>query len=217
MLAGDDADMAEEPARERLFDVLMRRLEMLAPHKEAVRSLLRSARRNPCLAFALNAMAVHSQQWMLKAADIGASGPRGVLRAQGTALLFARVLAIWVDDDDPGHDRTMAALDRGLAAPSAGPASSTICALLALRCLAPSRAGDDAATTSAKSRRCGNKSVSRSPKVPAYAVTKYSNYTGTRTVARNPPSGLSPRLMSPPCERAMSRAIASPRPVPPSS
>src|SRR5262249_28536129 len=36
VLAGGDADMAEEPPRERLFDVLMRRLELLAPHKAAV-------------------------------------------------------------------------------------------------------------------------------------------------------------------------------------
>lgn len=43
------------------------------------------------------------------------------------------------------------------------------------------------------------------------------NYTGTRTVARRPPALLSERLISPPCERAMSRAIASPSPVPPSS
>ena len=39
-----------------------------------------------------------------------------------------------------------------------------------------------------------------------------SNQTGTRTLARNPPSGLSPSVMSPPCERAISRAIAKPRP-----
>ena len=115
VLAGGDADMSEEPARERLFDVLMRRLEALTPYKEAVRSALRSARRNPGLACALNAMAVRSQRWMLEAAGIGASGPRGALRAQGAALMFARVLAVWVDDDEPGLDRTMAALDRGLA------------------------------------------------------------------------------------------------------
>ena len=47
VLAGGDADMAEESPRERLFDVLMRRLEALAPYKDAVRSLMRSARRNP--------------------------------------------------------------------------------------------------------------------------------------------------------------------------
>jgi AcrR family transcriptional regulator len=115
VLAADAGDMTEEPARERLFDVLMRRIEALAPYKEAVRSLLRSARRNPGLALALNAMAVRSQQWMLEAAGIGANGPRGALRAQGAALMFARVLSVWFDDDEPGLDRTMAALGRGLA------------------------------------------------------------------------------------------------------
>lgn len=115
VLDGGDADMAEEPPRERLFDVLMRRLEALAPHKDAVRSLMRSARRNPGLAFALNAMAVRSLKWMLETAGIDAAGPRGALRAQGASLMFARVLTVWVDDDEDGLDRTMAALDRGLA------------------------------------------------------------------------------------------------------
>src|SRR5580658_3636975 len=43
VLAEDATDMAEEPTRERLFDVLMRRLETLKPYREAVHSLLRSA------------------------------------------------------------------------------------------------------------------------------------------------------------------------------
>ncbi len=115
VLGADLSDMAEEPPRERLFDVMMRRLEALAPHRDAVRSLLRSARRNPPLAFALNGLAVRSQQWMLTAADIGASGPRGMMRAQGLAMLFGSVLRTWVHDDDPGLARTMAALDRALA------------------------------------------------------------------------------------------------------
>lgn len=114
VLDGGDADMAEEPVRERLFDVLMRRLELLAPHKEAVRSLMRSARRDPSLALALNAMTVRSQQWMLTAAGINASGPTGMVRSQGLALLFANVLRTWVDDDDD-QTRTLAALDSQLA------------------------------------------------------------------------------------------------------
>jgi hypothetical protein len=76
---------------------------------------MRSACRNPGLALALNAMAVRSQQWMLTAADISASGPKGMLRAQGLACLFANVLRTWVDDDDEGHARTLAALDREMA------------------------------------------------------------------------------------------------------
>jgi hypothetical protein len=107
--------MAQEPPRERLFDVLMARIEALAPHKQAVGSLIRSAGRNPGLAVALNGFAVRSQQWMLTAADISASGPRGMVRAQGLALLFASVLRTWLRDEDPGLARTMSALDRALA------------------------------------------------------------------------------------------------------
>ena len=114
VLAADLSDMAEEPPRERLFDVLMRRLELLAPDRQAIRSLLRSAGRNPPLALALNALTVRSQKWMLAAAEITASGPRGALRAQGLALLYGSVLRTWVRDDDPGLARTMAALDRAL-------------------------------------------------------------------------------------------------------
>jgi AcrR family transcriptional regulator len=115
VLAAGDADIAEESPRERLFDVLMRRIELLEPHKVAVRSLIHSCRRDPGLALALNGLAVRSQQWMLTAAEIDAAGSRGIVRAQGLALLFASVLRIWVHDDDPGHARTMAALDRALA------------------------------------------------------------------------------------------------------
>jgi AcrR family transcriptional regulator len=115
VLDGVDPELAEESPRERLFDVLMRRLELLAPNREAMRSLLNSARRDPPLALALNAMAVRSQQWMLTAAGIGASGPKGMMRAQGLALLYANVLRTWVDDDDPGLAKTLAALDRELA------------------------------------------------------------------------------------------------------
>ncbi len=115
VLTADLSDTAEEPPRERLFDVLMRRLDAMAPHREAVRSLLRSAMRNPPLALALNRFAVRSQQWMLTAAGISASGPQGMVRAQGLALLFGSVVRQWTRDDDDGLARTMAALDRALA------------------------------------------------------------------------------------------------------
>ena len=114
VLSSDLSDMAGEAPRERLFDILMRRLEALAPHKQAMRSLLRSAGRNPGLAMALNGFAVRSLQFMLTAADIDTAGTKGMMRAQGLALLYSRVLWVWVDDEDPGLARTMAALDREL-------------------------------------------------------------------------------------------------------
>lgn len=115
VLSGEDAEMAQEPPRERLFDVLMRRIEALAPYKAAIRSVTRSARCNPGLALALNGLAVRSQAWMLTASGISTSGLRGAVRAQGMACLYADVLRTWVDDDDPGLARTMAELDRQLA------------------------------------------------------------------------------------------------------
>src|SRR5260370_33022264 len=54
LLAARDPDMAEESARERLFDVLLRRLEILEPRKEPGGSLLRSCTREPGMAIALN-------------------------------------------------------------------------------------------------------------------------------------------------------------------
>jgi hypothetical protein len=40
-------------------------------------------------------------------------------------------------------------------------------------------------------------------------------HTGSRTLALNPPSGESDSMMSPPCDRAISREMARPRPDPP--
>lgn len=114
VLAASGDDMEGEPARDRLFDVLMRRLDVLAPHKEAIRSLAESARRNPFFALALNKLSVRSQQWMLAAARIDSAGLRGAVRAQGLALVFARTLRTFLSDDDPALARTMATLDREL-------------------------------------------------------------------------------------------------------
>jgi AcrR family transcriptional regulator len=140
VLAGGDTDMSEEPPRERLFDVLMRRLEAMAPYKDAMRSLLRSARRDPPLAFLLNALAVRSQVWMLEAAGIRATGPKGRLRAQGAALMFARVLGVWLHDDDPALGRSMAALDRGIASAERWSGFlDDLCCIPAVICRGPGR------------------------------------------------------------------------------
>jgi AcrR family transcriptional regulator len=115
VLGGGDPEDADATARERLFDVLMRRLEALASDRAAVRSLGRSARRDPALAWGLNRLAVRSQQWMLAAAGIDSAGLKGQVRAQALVVLFGRVIGVWLRDDDPGLARTMAALDRELA------------------------------------------------------------------------------------------------------
>ena len=114
VLDGIDEDMADQPARERLFDILMSRLDALAPHKDALRGMKRAALRDPQLALKINREAVTSMRWMLTAAGIKASGPRASVMAQGLAIAFARVVDTWLTDEDPGLARTMSALDRQL-------------------------------------------------------------------------------------------------------
>ena len=58
--------------------------------------------------------ALKSQYWMLAAAGISGEGGTGFVRVQGLLSVYSRVFSIWLEDDDPGMARTMAALDRRL-------------------------------------------------------------------------------------------------------
>lgn len=109
-----DIDMADQPARDRLFDILMTRIDHMTPHKAAVRALLLAARKDPVTAFDFNQIAVTSQNWMLIAAGIELGGVKSKIVAQGLAIAFARVVETWLDEDDEGMPRTMAKLDREL-------------------------------------------------------------------------------------------------------
>lgn len=109
-----DPDLKGEPARERLFDILMSRLDALGPFKAGIAGLARSARRDPLLAAQLNRLACTSQGWMLDAAGVSRDGLIGALRTQGLVLAFSRVLGVWLKDDDPDMARTMAELDKVL-------------------------------------------------------------------------------------------------------
>jgi AcrR family transcriptional regulator len=114
VLAEDSGELADESPRERLFDILMRRLEALAPYREGVREAGAWLRREPAAALAMNQVATSSMRFMLEAAGIEAEGAAGLIKVQGLALAWARVLRVWLDDEDPALSKTMAELDRVL-------------------------------------------------------------------------------------------------------
>lgn len=114
VLSHDMRDMVGEPARERLFDVLMRRFEAMAPQREALRAVRDGLRTDPLGASALNQVAVSSMQWMLAAAGINEAGPIGAARAQGLVLVMARVFDTFLNDREQGLPETMKALDEEL-------------------------------------------------------------------------------------------------------
>jgi AcrR family transcriptional regulator len=115
VLDGTSDDLLGEPAKDRLFDVLMRRLDAMAPYKRGLEGILEWVRREPLAAAALNREVMNSMRFMLEAAEIDAEGTVGAVKLQGLVLAWARVLEVWFRDDDPGLARTMAALDRELA------------------------------------------------------------------------------------------------------
>ena len=101
---------SEQGPRDALFEVIMSRFDVLAAYKSALKSIAGSWPADPSLLSAL----ASSQAWMLRAAGISAEGLDGQLRAAGLAAVYASVFRTWLNDDDPGLARTMAALDRRL-------------------------------------------------------------------------------------------------------
>ena len=100
----------DQAARDAIFEVVMSRFDVLAPYKAALTSVVRDTG----LDCGLARSAIASQHWMLQAAGVDTEGARGAVRVAGLASVYASVFRTWLDDDDPGLARTMAALDRRL-------------------------------------------------------------------------------------------------------
>lgn len=113
VVAGTVEDPTSTP-RDRLFDVLMRRIDALAPHREGVVRLWDDLPRTPILGLWLAGQLPVSMAWMLEAAGLPASGVKGALRVQGLGLVWLATLRAWAEDDGADLSATMAALDRAL-------------------------------------------------------------------------------------------------------
>ena len=78
VLAQHGEEVADESPRERLFDILMRRLEAMAPYRDGLREVTAYLRRDPSAALAMNHVVMSSMRFMLEAAGIDA--PEGACR-----------------------------------------------------------------------------------------------------------------------------------------
>ncbi len=107
-------DLSGDPPRDRIFEIMMRRLEAMAPYKAALRRIAWALRFDPLSLAALNQAGLNSQRYMLAAAGISTEGPLGFLKVQGAVIVFANTMETWFEDDDPVLAKTMARLDREL-------------------------------------------------------------------------------------------------------
>jgi AcrR family transcriptional regulator len=100
--------------RDRVFDVLMRRLDAMQPHREGILRLFEDMRRDPPLALALVPHVGIAMRWMLEAAEIEAKSCQARLLAMGLAGVWLAAIRAWARDDSPDMGATMAALDSAL-------------------------------------------------------------------------------------------------------
>ncbi|MBX7200855.1 MAG: hypothetical protein K1X51_15900 [Rhodospirillaceae bacterium] len=104
----------EGSARDRLFDVLMRRFDLLNRKRGAVRAVMMGVPRDPPSAAMLACRVGRSAAALLGAAGISAEGLIGFARVQGLKAVMACALKAWMSDDSADMAKTMAALDKAL-------------------------------------------------------------------------------------------------------
>lgn len=104
----------EQPVRDRVFDVLMRRFDAMKSDRHALRAIARDLRRDPLAAMAAGCSILCSMATMLESAGISAGGAAGLARTKALSAIYLSVLRIWLEDDSEDLSRTMATLDRHL-------------------------------------------------------------------------------------------------------
>jgi hypothetical protein len=100
--------------RDRLFDLLMRRIDALQAHRGGVLALLRALPGEPPTALLLTLATRRSMRWMLEAVGIPTRGINGELRVKGLLAVWLWTIRAWRTDESEDLSATMAALDAAL-------------------------------------------------------------------------------------------------------
>jgi hypothetical protein len=112
--ATPEGNAANEPVRDRLFDIIMNRLDALVPYRQGLMSVARSGARDPANGLCLLLRHRRSLGLMLNGAGLPSTGLRGQLLLKGLALVYANAVRIWINDNTDDLGKTMAAVDQGL-------------------------------------------------------------------------------------------------------
>jgi AcrR family transcriptional regulator len=113
VLAGLEGD-SEESTRDRLFDLIMKRFDALAPYRDGLSAVARDVGRDPLAALCGMGQLARSMALTLEAAGVSSSGLAGALRTKGLGAIYLATMRDWFRDDSTDRARTMAALDARL-------------------------------------------------------------------------------------------------------
>ena len=101
-------------SREKLFELIMARLDALSHHRPAALALLRAARRDPGLATWFAGQLPLEIRRVCEAAGVDTAGWFGIGRIAAVTGAYVQVAQVWERDDEPDMSRTMRALDAAL-------------------------------------------------------------------------------------------------------
>ena len=117
-LLADSTALREPPgessSRDRLFDLLMRRFDVLQRYRAGVLALLSALPKDPLLSLAMGAATLRSMAWMLEAGGLSSAGLRGMVRIQALLAVWLYGVRAWQQDESTDLVSTMAALDKAL-------------------------------------------------------------------------------------------------------
>ena len=114
MLAVDEAELAGLPPRDRVFELLMRRLETMVPYRAGLARLARDARADPCLVLFTACRLDRSLVWVQDTAGLRRHGLRARLARQALAAAYLQTMRTWFEDEGADLGKTMAELDKQL-------------------------------------------------------------------------------------------------------
>src|SRR5680860_273401 len=104
----------DQSVRDRLFDLMMTRFEVMRPYKPALKRIACYLRCRPGEASLLACSTLATQYWMLAGAGAKLDGARAAVRVAGLTAVYSRAFKVWLEDPSPSLDKTMAMLDRAL-------------------------------------------------------------------------------------------------------
>lgn len=110
----EPAAIEDGGARDRVFDVLMRRFDQLKGYRAGLASVAAASGRDPALALCLTFNLGCSMQAMLVAAGVSTEGLAGLLRIKGLAAIWAGTFRTFLRDESEDLSETMASLDQKL-------------------------------------------------------------------------------------------------------
>jgi AcrR family transcriptional regulator len=113
MLAGAAAGTEDRP-RDRMFEIVMARLDALALYREGAKRVAHDLPFDPQSGLVMACALPRSISWMFAGANLPLGGPLTPLKLAAVGAAYLATFRIWLNDESEDLSKTMAALDRNM-------------------------------------------------------------------------------------------------------